>query len=56
MHGLSGPIEIEGEVWDLEMPRFEGTDEELAAVLTYVRRSWGNGAEPVSVERVKALR
>jgi mono/diheme cytochrome c family protein len=31
-------------------------DKELAAVLTYVRNSWGNKAAPVSAEAVKKVR
>ena len=54
--GLSGPIEIDGETWDLEMPAWSGSDEELAALLTYLRREWGHGAEPIARDRVRALR
>jgi mono/diheme cytochrome c family protein/glucose/arabinose dehydrogenase len=32
------------------------SDEELAAVLTYIRQSWNNDADPVSVEQVQAIR
>jgi mono/diheme cytochrome c family protein len=32
------------------------TDEQIAAVLTYVRNSFGNAAAPVKPEQVKALR
>lgn len=52
LHGLEGPLKIDGTEWNQEMPRFEGSDEDLAAVLTYVRRSWGNGADPVTTETV----
>ena len=52
MHGLEGPLKIEGRTWNLEMPRFEGSDDDLADVLTYIRRSWGNGVEPVTLETV----
>jgi len=31
-------------------------DEQVAAVVTYVRNSWGNAASPVSADTVKALR
>ena len=31
-------------------------DKELAAVLTYVRNSWGNQAKPVSESTVKRVR
>ena len=56
IHGLEGPLEIDGQTWNMEMPRFEGSDEDLAAVLTFVRRSWGNGADPVTVKTVVAER
>jgi mono/diheme cytochrome c family protein len=32
------------------------TDEQIAAVLTYVRNSFGNSAPAVTTEQVKALR
>ncbi|MBZ5487468.1 cytochrome c [Halomonas aquamarina] len=40
------------------MPSFawKMNDEEIATVLDHVRNSWGNGAAPVSVERVAELR
>ena len=38
------------------MPAWSASDEELAAVLTYIRREWGHGAEPLDSERVSALR
>ncbi|MEM9801634.1 MAG: PVC-type heme-binding CxxCH protein [Planctomycetota bacterium] len=56
LHGLEGPLEVEGRTWNMEMPRFEGDDAELAAVLTYVRRSWGNGVEPVTLDAVTGAR
>jgi mono/diheme cytochrome c family protein len=32
------------------------TDEQLAAVLTYMRQSWGNKASEITPEQVKAVR
>ena len=32
------------------------SDEDLAAVLTYMRQSWGNKASEVTPEQVKAVR
>ena len=32
------------------------TDDQIAAVLTYVRNSFGNKASPVTAEQVKAMR
>ena len=57
LHGLMGPIEIQGKKWELAMPGlavFE--DEQLASILTYVRREWGHTASPVSAESVAAVR
>jgi mono/diheme cytochrome c family protein len=52
LHGLSGPIPVAGKAFNSTMPPF-GTgvpmsDAEIAAVLTYVRQSWGNAAPPVT--------
>jgi cytochrome c6 len=40
------------------MPDFSGSldDAEIAQVLSYVRTSWGNGADPLSAEQVGARR
>ena len=60
LHGLTGPVEIEGTTWNSTMPghgsdsRFD--DEGLAGVLTFMRRAWGHGDGPVSVETVRAIR
>ncbi|QDV09357.1 Cytochrome c-552 precursor [Planctomycetes bacterium Poly30] len=56
MHGLEGPVEIDGQTWNQEMPRYEGEDEDLAAVLTFIRRSWGNGADPITPAMVEVQR
>jgi mono/diheme cytochrome c family protein len=32
------------------------TDDQLSAILTYVRQAWGNAASPISPETVKARR
>jgi mono/diheme cytochrome c family protein len=56
-HGLQGPIKIGDETWDQEMPAVSGlTDEELAAIITYVRRSFGNEGDPVPTEVVTSER
>lgn len=54
--GLHGPIEVAGRAWDLEMPAWSATDDELASVLTYVRREWGHTASPVTENDVRAAR
>lgn len=53
LQGLNGPVEVKGEIWNGVMPAHrhlpELDDETLAGLMTYVRRSWGNKADPVSV-------
>lgn len=58
LHGLYGPIEVNGQSWNLHMPGFGAAldDAQIAAVLTYVRRAWGNRAPPVSPDLVAAVR
>jgi mono/diheme cytochrome c family protein len=58
LHGLQGPIEVAGQVYNGAMPAWKDLlkDEEIAAVATYLRQ-WGpNAASPVAVEEVSALR
>ncbi len=57
LHGLQGPIEIQGKKWELAMPGLAVfDDEQLASVLTYVRREWGHTASPISPKSVAAIR
>ncbi|HEX9795061.1 MAG TPA: c-type cytochrome [Planctomycetota bacterium] len=56
LHGMQGPLVRAGREWDLEMPAFAGSDADLAAVLTYVRREWGHGAAPVAPGLIAAQR
>jgi mono/diheme cytochrome c family protein len=56
--GLQGPLTVKGQQWNLAMPAMGAalSDEDLAAVLTYMRQSWGNKAAEVTPEQVKAVR
>lgn len=60
LHGLSGPITVNDEKWDLKMPGLGGSpilnDDRLAGVLTYIRRAWGNYSAPVEPQLVAAVR
>lgn len=58
LHGLRGPIEVDGQTYDALMPRtgHRFDDEEIAEILTYVRTSWGNDAEPVTADEVARVR
>lgn len=59
LDGLTGPITVKGEQWNLTMPPFRDNwdDEHIAAVLTYIRTKLGdNKASPVQPELVKTAR
>jgi mono/diheme cytochrome c family protein len=61
LNGLTGPIEVKGQAFGgTAMVPWKDvlTDDEIAAVLTYVRQNkeWGNNAPEVKPERVKAVR
>ncbi|EDY84266.1 putative membrane-bound dehydrogenase domain protein [Verrucomicrobiia bacterium DG1235] len=61
LHGLMGPIDVNGQHYPGHVPMTQFanvlTDQEIAAVLTYVRNAFGNQSSPVSrglVEQVRA--
>jgi mono/diheme cytochrome c family protein len=57
MYGLSGAISVSGRSYIGEMPGLGAlNDEQIASVLTYLRREWGHAAAPVDPEVVKSIR
>lgn len=60
LKGILGEIEVNGRVYPGQVPMtpYEGmlNDTEIAAVLTYVRNSFGNEASPISPDLVKKVR
>ncbi|MGE9270830.1 MAG: PVC-type heme-binding CxxCH protein [Verrucomicrobiales bacterium] len=60
LHGLMGPIEVKGQTYPglVPMTPFSGMldDEEVAAVLTYVRNQFGNKASAITPETVAKVR
>lgn len=56
--GLSGSLTVEGKDWNLNMAAMgiALSDSDLAAVLTYIRSSWGNKADEVTPDDVKKIR
>ena len=57
LHGLRGPIKVDDTIWNLDMPSWAAmTDEQIAGVLTYVRREWGHEAPAVSEADVQSIR
>ena len=53
-------MELNGRKYEGQVPMtpFEGllNDEEIAAVLSYVRNSFGNKAAPITADKVKMVR
>lgn len=56
LNGLNTPKTIEGKQYGGGMPAWKGvlSNADIAAVLTYVRSSWGNKAAPVTEKEVVA--
>lgn len=57
LHGINGEMVVKGNTYKGAMPAW-GTlsDDELAAVLTYIRSDWGNAAPPIKAETIKSQR
>jgi len=58
LHGITGKLTVKQTVYSGQMPAFKDKlrDTEIAAVLSYVRTSFGNGAGKIAAEVVKAER
>lgn len=61
LHGLEGPILVNGHSFQstapVQMPSFAGLpDEQLAALLTYLRGSFENNADPIASDEVARVR
>ena len=58
LHGLRGPVSVQGRSYDSLMPGLGDrlSDAEVAAVLSFVRSSWGNAADSVTVSEVREVR
>lgn len=57
--GVTGPIKVAGTEWNMTaMIGFAATvsDEDMAALLTFIRNSWGNKASIVTPEQVAKVR
>lgn len=54
LHGLAGPIEVNGEAWNGVMPGHAGMpgfdDETAAGLLTHLNRSWGHAGRAIDPE------
>ena len=58
LHGLTGEIEVNGEIYSSTMPPFGSAlkDADVAAVATYIRTNFTNKASPVTAATVTKIR
>jgi mono/diheme cytochrome c family protein len=57
LNGVTGPVQVNGRTYRLDMPGLGFfTDDQVAAILTYIRREWEHTATPVEPGTIKAIR
>lgn len=58
LEGLTGEIHVNGQAWNASMAAMGAglSDSDLAAVVTYIRTSWGNKGDAVTADDIKAVR
>ena len=58
LKGLNGPVKVNGAVYNGAMPAWEKvlSNKKIAAVLTYVRASWGNKLPEITEGQVAAVK
>jgi nitrite reductase (NO-forming) len=54
--GLSGPVTVNGQTFNSQMPALNLSDEDVANALTYVYNTWGNAGHEVKPAEVAAVR
>ena len=58
--GLTGPIQVHGQTWNLNMPGHGDpdvlSDDDIAAILTFLRRSFGHAEDPIAPQIVARIR
>jgi mono/diheme cytochrome c family protein len=58
-NGVQGPIKVNGVEYSNAMPPWKDmitSDDDVAAILTFIRGSWGNKASAATAAEVKAIR
>ena len=57
LHGLTGPVKVNGKDYNSVMPPMSQlTDDEVANILTYVHNTWDNPGHRISKEDVNKVR
>lgn len=57
LNGVGGPLSVKGRKYDMDMPSL-GTfdDDQIAAIMTYIRREWEHTYSPVDAKFVSGVR
>lgn len=56
LHGATGEIVVNKVTYNNNMPGFPLNNEQVADILNYVRNSWGNEGDVVTMEEVQKVR
>ncbi len=56
VHGMTGPVVVNGATYNSIMPQLGLNDEQVANALTYVYSQWGNNGTEVLPDLVKEVR
>ena len=57
LHGIEGRLTVSGRIYNQSMPPSPvRSDEDIAAVMTYVRQAWGNQSSPIHPDFVSEVR
>ncbi len=57
LHGMKGPVTLAGRDFNGDMPSWKAmTDDQIAGVLTYIRREWGHEAPAIDTATVQGIR
>ncbi len=57
LNGVRGKLNVKGKTWELEMPPLNILpDQDIANLITYIRRDWGHTASPVKADLVAKIR
>ena len=58
LHGIHGPMDVDGRTYDQEMPGFGQilSDATIASLLSFVRRHFGGASDPITPATVSRVR
>ncbi len=62
LHGLAGPLKVEGKDYNGNMPAFgpgggyNWSDDKISYIVTYIRQEWGNKGGAITADQVKEIR